>query len=733
MSQTLHFNSNKETSWNKKKVSERKPVLDLAQVKYGKSIMVPENESRATLIYTEDTGEVFAGMGSLPVKKLSSVTTVASIEELPAPGVTDRLYIALATNTMHIWDGEKYHLMNGGEGGTQITVTPHVFEYGSKEDFPKEGSSPAIYIDKGANKVYRFEDGEYKELSGDLNEKAIKAEQGIKALEEAIETLKKDKADKDGYVSLEAAVNIAKKEIGKLTIPDVSGLATKEEISNMATKTELAEKASKLEMANKANITEVYTKMEMDEKLAQVQTIKGDDGVDGKSAYEIAVEGGFIGTEAEWLDSLKGKDADTDNFYSKSEVDEKLAQAATGGKVDLSGYAKSEEVEAKADKASVYTTEAADAKFATIDAVNKKLAEVSTIKGDKGDSGADGRDGRDGRDGKNAYELALENGFVGTEAEWLQSLKGQDGAPAEVDTSKFVQKEDLSNYAKASDIPDVSDYAKTSDIPDVTGLAKKTDIPDVSGFAKKEDIPAQKTLSELGGVTQAGVEAIIQGKNFLSAEAIKQMIEDAIAKALANNGGLNTDNGGGNNSGGSDTPKPEPTPEPQPEPTPTPTTPDENGYEWKWTKYFVVPAGQSNIAVDMNEFFGDTFSCDDMFGPDLDMKNTTVEIRALGNIADNHVNDPTYLINSPDDIKYAIDFTKKYKDGLRIPMDQMVDTAEFEKALDSFDSPNTGWMTYDGEAVLDMTCTTAAIDRLYMIRKLKSGTIPEYKVGDLIG
>lgn len=624
MSQTLHFNSNKETSWNKKKVSERKPVLDLAQVKYGKSIMVPENESRATLIYTEDTGEVFAGMGSLPVKKLSSVTTVASIEELPAPGVTDRLYIALATNTMHIWDGEKYHLMNGGEGGTQITVTPHVFEYGSKEDFPKEGSSPAIYIDKGANKVYRFEDGEYKELSGDLNEKAIKAEQGIKALEEAIETLKKDKADKDGYVSLEAAVNIAKKEIGKLTIPDVSGLATKEEISNMATKTELAEKASKLEMANKANITEVYTKMEMDEKLAQVQTIKGDDGADGK-------------------------------------------------------------------------------------------------------------DGRDGRDGKNAYEIALENGFVGTEAEWLQSLKGQDGAPAEVDTSKFVQKEDLSNYAKASDIPDVSDYAKTSDIPDVTGLAKKTDIPDVSGFAKKEDIPAQKTLSELGGVTQAGVEAIIQGKNFLSAEAIKQMIEDAIAKALANNGGSNTDNGGGNNSGGSDTPKPEPTPEPQPEPTPTPTTPDENGYEWKWTKYFVVPAGQSNIAVDMNAFFGDTFSCDDMFGPDLDMKNTTVEIRALGNIADNHVNDPTYLINSPDDIKYAIDFTKKYKDGLRIPMDQMVDTAEFEKALDSFDSPNTGWMTYDGEAVLDMTCTTAAMDRLYMIRKLKSGTIPEYKVGDLIG
>ena len=32
-----------------------------------------------------------------------------------------------------------------------------------------------------------------------------------------------------------------------------------------------------------------------------------------------------------------------------------------------------------------------------------------------------------GRDGKSAYEIAVENGFVGTEAEWLASLKGKDG------------------------------------------------------------------------------------------------------------------------------------------------------------------------------------------------------------------------------------------------------------------------------------------------------------------
>ena len=41
-----------------------------------------------------------------------------------------------------------------------------------------------------------------------------------------------------------------------------------------------------------------------------VQTIHGKDGEDGKSAYEIAVDNGFDGTEQEWLASLKGVKGD---------------------------------------------------------------------------------------------------------------------------------------------------------------------------------------------------------------------------------------------------------------------------------------------------------------------------------------------------------------------------------------------------------------------------------------
>ena len=43
------------------------------------------------------------------------------------------------------------------------------------------------------------------------------------------------------------------------------------------------------------------------EWLASLKGAKGDTGTDGKSAYEIAVDNGFSGTESEWLESLQGE------------------------------------------------------------------------------------------------------------------------------------------------------------------------------------------------------------------------------------------------------------------------------------------------------------------------------------------------------------------------------------------------------------------------------------------
>lgn len=52
------------------------------------------------------------------------------------------------------------------------------------------------------------------------------------------------------------------------------------------------------------------------------------------------------------------------------------------------------------------------------------------IKGEDGTSATQtGIDGKDGQDGASAYEIAVKYGFTGSEQDWLNSLKGQDGAP----------------------------------------------------------------------------------------------------------------------------------------------------------------------------------------------------------------------------------------------------------------------------------------------------------------
>lgn len=49
-----------------------------------------------------------------------------------------------------------------------------------------------------------------------------------------------------------------------------------------------------------------------------------------------------------------------------------------------------------------------------------------------------GAGGIQGKDGKSAYQIAVENGFVGTEAEWLENLKGDDYILTDTDKSEIA-------------------------------------------------------------------------------------------------------------------------------------------------------------------------------------------------------------------------------------------------------------------------------------------------------
>ena len=112
-------------------------------------------------------------------------------------------------------------------------------------------------------------------------------------------------------------------------------------------------------------------------------------GGDGLSAYEVAVKNGFVGSETAWLNSLKG-------------------QPGPQGQPGKEG-----EPGAKGDP-------------------GKDGAPGQPGKdGDPGKNGTPGKDGQPGKDGLSAYQVAVKNGYQGSEKEWLASLKGEKGDPGE--------------------------------------------------------------------------------------------------------------------------------------------------------------------------------------------------------------------------------------------------------------------------------------------------------------
>lgn len=61
-----------------------------------------------------------------------------------------------------------------------------------------------------------------------------------------------------------------------------------------------------------------------------------------------------------------------------------------------------------------------------------QVATVEVVAGIPGPAGEPGRTGPAGANGLSAYQVAVANGFVGSEAQWLASLTGPAGEPGQV-------------------------------------------------------------------------------------------------------------------------------------------------------------------------------------------------------------------------------------------------------------------------------------------------------------
>ena len=66
-------------------------------------------------------------------------------------------------------------------------------------------------------------------------------------------------------------------------------------------------------------------------------------------------------------------------------------------------------------------------------------------------------DGADGTNGKSAYNIAVDNGFTGTETEWLESLKGNTGEPGAPGADGYTPVRGT-DYWTADDIAEIQTY-----------------------------------------------------------------------------------------------------------------------------------------------------------------------------------------------------------------------------------------------------------------------------------
>lgn len=119
----------------------------------------------------------------------------------------------------------------------------------------------------------------------------------------------------------------------------------------------------------------------------------------------------------------------------------------------------------------------------------------AVIKGERGPEGPRGPEGQPGKDGKSAYQVWLDNGNTGSEADYLNSLKGKDA-----DTKDFVDQESWNKFKDDLD-NELSQKAGLDkvksvllDTPNRTlsidgQTIKIPDEVDLTGYVKSDQVP----------------------------------------------------------------------------------------------------------------------------------------------------------------------------------------------------------------------------------------------------
>ena len=297
-------------------------------------------------------------------------------------------------------------------------------------------------------------------------------------------------------VAAEAAKSEADKAnqalAGKADKSELAGYATTEALEAKADKSELINLATKDELATKANAGDVYKKSET---------------------------------------------------YSAATIDEKIAEAATGGEVDLSGYAQKiyvdEQLATKADKVSL------DSKADKSELTNLATKEELADKADVSALGAYATTESMNEALANKADVSALNAKA--DKSELTNLATKDELGQKADASALVGKEDTSNKVVSAEfdgaVADDSKYPTVKAVADQ--LAKKQEAGD---YALKSDLDNVVTEEDLGNYATKDELSGYASKSELEGKADAETVTTLESRVSANEAGisgLNTKVGSG--------------------------------------------------------------------------------------------------------------------------------------------------------------------------------------------
>ena len=252
--------------------------------------------------------------------------------------------------------------------------------------------------------------------------------------------------------------------------------------------------------------------------------LSGQDGADGQSAYQIWLMLGNTGTEAGFIASLTGPTGATGPQGAQGEqgIQGPIGVTGPSGQDGANGIDGIDGAQGQTGATGPQGTQGEDSTVpgpagAQGETGAAGATGVAGPTGPPGSQGAPGNDGQDGENGLSAYEIWINAGNTGSEADFLASLVGADGEDG-VGISNTVQNEDGTitfYYTDGTSFTTTNGSSQNTNSPNLTPVTTMIVTSSIISVSS-EALPSAGTISSKGFVWSTNPNPTVSDNYFNS-------------------------------------------------------------------------------------------------------------------------------------------------------------------------------------------------------------------------